>query len=93
MKINLVDLEFMQKTNDKFNLVQNKRLSNNVARSVITSGNCHFSSNMNPISTGKLNIGSRRSYSRTTNRLPYNVVNPVRYNGFNPYIRNKSLSE
>lgn len=93
MKTNLVDLEFLQKTNDKLHLIQNKRLSKNVVLGVITSGNCHFSSTMNSISTGKLNIESRRSYSGTIIRLPYTVVNPVRDNGFKPYIHKKYLSE
>lgn len=93
MKNNLVDLEYMQKINDNFHLTLNKRLSKNVVQNAITSGNCHFSSTMNSISTGKLNIEPRRSYSSTTTRLPYSMATCVRYNGVNPYFRTKYLSE
>jgi hypothetical protein len=66
MKTILVDIDAMQKTNDRFHLIENKKLSKSMAKDIINSGNSCNSDFVNSISTGKLDIEPKRFYSVTT---------------------------
>ena len=72
MKTISVDINTMQKTNDRFHLIVNKRLSKSMTKNMINSGNFHNSHFVSSVSTGKLNIELKRSYSVTTNSTKLN---------------------
>jgi len=66
MKTIFVDIDAMQKTNDRFHLIENKKLSKSMANDIINTGNYCNSDFVNSISTGKLDIEPKRFYSVTT---------------------------